>query len=404
MARAHTIAGYSPGYLPGNAIDGINGAFFNDPNALCVMTCKDPMALGVTLAAMNNAKALVVATEATTLDAESAQHRVSGAWRERTRDLTRGHPGAARPKNQMAGVIAADPVPYTYYTKHPMQYNLAVDIVVCHFSTAELAHANRVLAAVRSMGRRDRLIVVTVSAMPYQRERLLAGFSAVLGREIQHVHVDEAHVLQPPMPNSPKIIRRTMPCMEPPSRDAIEAMASPCENLDRAYASQMAGMIEHGFDTVVCAWCKQLRQKHASIRLVCVTHHEPAQNKLERAFQAAGVKCVDVWTVRQVHDLFGAPSRGNVNSALTEAEAAAAAPNMLIFCEPQLNPWDQWLCMAALGARGSERMRVAVCFWTSLDTEIYALDDQKYEFVSEWTKGHAAVASKLIKKLKYSVR
>jgi hypothetical protein len=151
-------------------------------------------------------------------------------------------------------------------------------------------------------------------------------------------------------------------------------------------------MCGQSFGPVVCGWCQQLQRKRPDMQAVCVTRHERAQTILEQTLHDAGVDNVAVWTVSQVHE-----------SVCIEhtRPSALAIPHILIFCEPQLNPWDTWLCIVAFGASsGSGRVRVAMCFWTYLDTEIYALDDMKYEFVSEWTKERAAVTAKYMKKLK----
>ncbi len=384
-----STAGYADEKFQTGMIDSINNAFFKDPNALCAVSCGDPYALGVVLAATNDSKAIVMTME----DTMDKNHRLetsectTSAWSERYRVISRRL--TARVKNQKRTKSSTDDAPYVYGVTlgaldDSLVENYDVNIIVCHFMSGDLRRATSVMSVVhdklRSVGNRDGVMVVmSFDQVPHAVGDLLESSAGALKRDTAF-----SQFTYEPDPAAPcKIIRRTMPDMKPLGEDRVSSLSRTQPDLSEAYQCQIERMTECSFDIVIRDWAANLRAKNPQISVACVTYHASAQQILEQTFSRAGMEYISVWTVQQVHQTRSMCMQQPV-------------PHLLILCEPQINPWDTWFCISKFGYE-NPTLRVGMCFWSPLDVMVHELDGDKFNFVSQWTETHANIVRGWVK-------
>jgi len=327
-------------------------------------------------------------------------------WRQRVSDITPRARGPAAVRARMRGVpsrpaMTDHPTPHVYCSTG---INEAVDfigtvrggavsIVICHFDSWSLRFVPEMMARLRGAMHDVAMVVMTLSTVPHAVDGLMGAAEQALQRKLWYTNMQPPAILPGPSAvRQFKIICRTLPNMSPPDLEHVELLSQAHAGLKTAYTVQIEGMEKQKFDTVLRDWCYQLQNKHMHARIICVTYHERAQIMLESALRDDGgnLNGVTVWTVAQIH-------RSRAQVASGEGHPPST-PHILIFCEPQLNPWDAWFCIAALGADAS--MRVAVCMWSHLDTASHALDNERYMFITDWSEAHAALARQWTKKQK----
>ena len=381
-------------------IEGVNNAYFDDAKAFCAVTCHDPVALGVVLAAMNDTKAIILSMDASVPDMPSTSCCASTAWRERFRSIgprfrTIGHRVASRQGACAGGRTVIDAPPYVYGVPMAMAEDFMarnlhdIQIVICHFDSDDMRQAPVVMSAIRASIHKhatdgEVMVVMSMSTTPHAVDGFIASSEHSLQRKLSYGNMSP-FLPGPTSSNQLKIMRRTMPDMPAPDRDRTELLGQARSGLGKAYESQLEDMITCAFDSAIREWCRALRAKNTHITIACITYHTRAQRMLEIALHEEHMTDVTVWTVAQVHQ-----SRSTLDQKV--------APHLLIFCEPQLNPWDAWFCITGFDA--SLKMRVAMCFWSYLDVATHALDNDRYNFVTDWSEEHAALARQWNKKHK----